>query len=344
MPAEPRHGRDHDHNHDHDHDDAHFRGHDDGQRHDLDFGHDHGRDHGHARHHHAPADFGAAFAVGAALNTGFVAAQVVCGLAAHSMALLADAVHNAGDVLALFLAWGAASLGRRAPSPSRTYGWGRGSIMAALVNAAVLLIGIGAIAIEAARRFAEPAPVATGIVIWVGLAGIAVNGVTAWMFSRGHEDLNIRTTFLHMAGDAAVSLGVVVAAVLIQLTGWLWLDPLTSLGIVAVIGIGTWGVLRDASLLAMDAVPPGIPHADVASYLRDLPGVIEVHDLHIWALSTTETALTAHLVHADPSPPEHLLLVACRELEARFRIGHTTLQLETLHLAEACRLRPAEVV
>jgi cobalt-zinc-cadmium efflux system protein len=301
--------------------------------------HDH-----HDHHHHAPASFGAAFAVGAALNTGFVAAQIGFGLAAHSMALIADAVHNAGDVLALLLAWGAAALQRRAPSRLRTYGWGRGSIMAALINAAVLLIGIGAIAVEAIRRFAEPAPIATGIVVWVGLAGIAVNGVTAWMFSRGHEDLNIRATFLHMAGDAAVSLGVVVAALAIQFTGLLWLDPLTSLGIVAVIAASTWGVLRDASHLAMDGVPAGIRLSEVEAYLRGLPGVVEVHDLHVWGLSTTTTALTAHLVHAEPQAPEHLLVVACRELESRFHIGHATLQLETRVLAEACRLRPAEVV
>ncbi len=309
--------------------------------------HDHGHEHdhhGHHAHHHAPANFGTAFAAGAALNTAFVAAQVGFGLAAHSMALLADAVHNAGDVLALLLAWAAAGLGRRAPSLLRTYGWGRSSILAALLNAAVLLIGVGAIAVEAIRRFAEPADIATGIVIWVGLAGIAVNGLTAWMFMRGHEDLNIRATFLHMAGDAAVSLGVVVAALLIQVSGLLWLDPLTSLLIAAVIAVSTWGVLRDAANLAIDGVPRGIELREVETYLAGLPGVVEVHDLHIWALSTTSTAMTAHLVHADPAARADLLLRASQELHDRFRIGHATLQIETPDLAAACRLRPAEVI
>jgi cobalt-zinc-cadmium efflux system protein len=304
-------------------------------------------DHHHHQHDHdhAPAaGFGTAFAVGAALNGGFVAAQIGLGLAAQSMALLADAVHNAGDVLALVLAWLAMRLARRAPSARRTYGWGRGSIMAALVNATVLLIGVGAIAMEAIHRFSQPAPVATGIVVWVGLAGIAVNGVTAWMFSGGHGDLNVRAAFLHMAGDAAVSAGVVAAALLIRATGLLWLDPLTSLLIVAVITVSTWSVLRDAAHLAMDGVPAGIAAPDVEAYLRSLPGVVEVHDLHIWGLSTTETALTAHLVHAAPASGEDLVLTACRELGARFRIGHATLQLETEAIARGCRLRPADVV
>lgn len=324
------------------HHDDHDHGHHGHAHHDHD-NHDHHHDHHHG-HHHAPASFGAAFAVGAALNTAFVAAQIGYGLAAHSMALLADAVHNAGDVLALLLAWGAARLGQRAPSALRTYGWGRGSILAALINAGVLLVGVGAISVEAVRRFAEPAPIGTGIVIWVGLAGIAVNGITAWMFSRGHDDLNIRATFLHMAGDAAVSLGVVVAAVLISLTGLLWLDPLTSLLIAAVIAGSTWGVLRDAANLAMDGVPRGIRLPDVEAYLRGLPGVIEVHDLHVWGLSTTSTALTAHLVHGDSVAREELLTQACGELAERFRIDHPTLQFETRALAEACKLRPADVV
>jgi cobalt-zinc-cadmium efflux system protein len=314
--------------------------------------HDHAHhDHsGHAHHHgHGAPGFGAAFAVGAALNIGFVAAQVGYGLAAHSMALLADAVHNAGDVLGLLLAWGAARLARLLPSRRRTYGWGRGSIMAALVNAAVLLIGVGAVAVEALRRFAEPAPVAAGTVVWVGLAGIAVNGVTAWLFSaRGRgaagRDLNIRATFLHFASDAAVSLGVVVAALLIQATGQQWLDPLTSLLIACVILAATWGVLGEAAHLALDGVPPGISPHDVEDYLRGLPGVIEVHDLHIWGLSTTETALTAHLVQVASGAGEEVILRACRDLRDRFQIGHATLQLETEAVATSCRLRPADVV
>jgi cobalt-zinc-cadmium efflux system protein len=307
--------------------------------------HDHGRGHSHHGHsHHAPAGFGTAFALGAALNIALVAAQFGYGLLAHSMALLADAVHNLGDVLGLLLAWGAALMGRRLPSARRTYGWGRGSILAALINAGVLLIGVGAIAVEALRRFAEPAPVASTTVMVVAAAGIAVNGFTAFLFSRGHEDLNIRAVFLHMAGDAAVSLGVLVAALLIGLTGWLWLDPLASLAIAVVIVASTWGVLLEATNLAMDGVPRRIAPAEVEDYLRGLPGVIEVHDLHIWGLSTTETALTAHLVREGAGDDEILLGTACHELVHRFHIGHATLQLESEALAVSCRLRPADVV
>ncbi len=308
--------------------------------------HDHDH-HGHAQHPHGPAPrgFGAAFAIGIALNAGFVAAEIVFGLAAQATALLADAMHNAGDVLGLLLAWGAAALARRVPSLRRTYGWGRGSILAALVNAAVLFIGVGAIALEAVQRLIQPEQVAAGIMVWVALAGIAVNGITAWMFSRGHGDLNIRATFLHMTSDATVSLGVVAAALLIGWTGAMWLDPAASLVIVAVILVGTWGVLRDAVNLAMDGVPAGIAPVEVERFLRALPGVTEVHDLHIWGLSTTETALTAHLVHAGGAPPaEAVILAATRELGARFAIGHATLQLETETLARSCRLRPADVV
>ncbi|MDA8249180.1 MAG: cation diffusion facilitator family transporter [Rhodospirillales bacterium] len=302
--------------------------------------------HEHHHDHHAPAprDFGAAFALGTALNAGFVAAELVFGLAAHATALMADAVHNAGDVLGLLLAWGAAVLARRLPSQARTYGWGRGSILAALVNAAVLLIGVGAVALAAAQRLLQPAPVDAATVVWVALAGVAVNGVTAWLFAGGGGDLNIRATFLHMASDAAVSSGVVVAALLIGATGATWIDPLASLLIVAVVVAGTWGVLRDAVNLAMDGVPAGIATVEVERYLRQLPGVMEVHDLHIWALSTTQTALTAHVVHDGAPPADAVIRQATRELAARFAIDHATLQMETPHLAHACRLRPADVV
>ncbi|MBN9509124.1 MAG: cation transporter [Alphaproteobacteria bacterium] len=306
-------------------------------------------DHAHHPHDHVPArapgaSFGRAFALGTVLNGGFVAAEVVFGIAAHSMALLADAVHNAGDVLALLLAWGAAALARRLPSVRRTYGWGRGSILAALINAAVLLVSVGAITLEAVERFLTPAPVATATVAWVALAGIAINGVTAWMFARGHEDLNIRATFLHMAADAGVSAGVVVAALLIAATGLFWIDPVTSLLIAAVIVVGTWGVLRDSVNLAMDGVPSGIACADVETYLVGLPGVTEVHDLHIWGLSTTETALTAHVVVAARDGDEALIARATHDLAVLFGIGHVTLQIETEALADRCRLRPADVV
>lgn len=285
-----------------------------------------------------------AFAVGTALNLGLVMAQVVYGLTANSMALLADAAHNFGDVLALLLAWGAAWMGQRLPSARRTYGWGRGTILAALINAVVLLIGVGAIGVEAVHRLQSPGPVSGGIVIAVGLAGIAINGVTAWLFSRGHEDLNIRAAFLHMAGDAAVSLGVVLAAAAIMATGWVWLDPVASLAIVVVIVVGTWGVLRDAVNLTMDGVPGRISQAEVARFLGGIVGVEEVHDLHIWALSTTQIALTAHLVRADVADDQTLIQAAVLGLQERFGIDHATVQVETRASAAACRLRPVEVI
>lgn len=309
-------------------------------------GHDHsGHAHGVAGHSHAPASFGRAFAIGTAVNALFVAAQVFYGLAAHSMALLADAVHNFGDVLGLLIAWGAATMARRTPTPGRTYGWGRATILASLTNAVVLLLGCGAIAVEAVQRFGEPQPVASGTVMWVAALGIVINGGTALMFMRGRKgDLNIRGAFLHMASDAVVSAGVVIAGLVIGLTGWLWLDAATSLAIVAVITIGTWGLLRDSVNLAMDAVPGGIDCAAVETALLALPGIVEVHDLHVWGLSTTETALTAHLVVTDIHASTDLLRAACTLVRARFAIGHATFQIETTETADLCELRSALVV
>lgn len=314
-------------------------------------GHDAGKaerghgEHGHAGHAHAPARFDQAFAIGIVLNAALVVAQLVSGTIAHSVALLADAVHNLGDVLGLLLAWGAAWLGRRRPTARRTYGWGRSSIMASLVNATVLLVSTGAIGLEAMRRLIYPQPVASGLVIWVALAAIALNGATALLFMRGREsDLNIRGAFLHMAGDAGVSFAVVVAAVLIRFTGWLWLDPLASLMIVAVVAAGSWGLLRQSVDLSMDAVPKGISEAGVAGWLGALPGVAEVHDLHIWALSTTETAATVHLVRTSEARGPELIRAASLGLRERFGIGHATIQIETLELASTCDLRPATVI
>lgn len=322
----------HDHDHDHaDHNDIH------------DHGHHQGHAHG-GHHHHAPADFGTAFALGAALNAGFVVAEFGFGYVANSIALMADAAHNLADVLALLMSWGAAVLGRRLPSQRRTYGWGRTTILAALINAAVLLASVGAIAVEAIRRFAHPLPVEDGTVMWVAAAGIAVNGATALLFLRGQSDLNVKAAFQHMLADAVVSAGVVVSAIVIGATGLSWIDPLTSLVIVAVIVTGTWGVFRQAANLSVDGVPDGIAHADVMACLGCLPGVLEVHDLHVWGLSTTHTALTAHLVR-EPSGADHDLLQAANtELTRRFGIGHVTLQLETPELAGSCRLRPDHVV
>ena len=259
--------------------------------------HPHGHGSGHGHRHHAPARMDAAFAVGAAVNMAFVVAEALFGLAANSVALVADAAHNLGDVLALLLGWGAAWLTRRPPTSRRTYGWGRSSILAALINAAVLLIGVGAIGIEAIRRFLDPEPVATGIVMAVAAVGILVNGGTALLFMRDREgDLNIKAQFQHLAGDALVSIAVVVAALVIRLTGLTWLDPVASLGVVVIIVLGTWSTLRESLDLSLDAVPARLTQQEVANWLTALPGVREVHDLHIWGLSTTETALTAHLV------------------------------------------------
>lgn len=309
--------------------------------HDHHHGHSHGDDHG-----LSPAgSHDRAFAIGAALNTAFVAAEIVFGLAANSVALLADAAHNLGDVLGLLLAWAAAWLGRRPPTRHRTYGWGRSSILAALANAVVLLLSVGAIALEAVQRLFNPQPVGENTVMAVAAAGIVVNGATAWLFMRGREhDLNIRAAFLHMVGDAAVSLGVVLAALAISLTGWLWLDPVASLAIVVIIIAGTWGLLRDSMNLALDAVPGDITHESVRGYLLELPGVVEVHDLHIWALSTTETAMTAHLVCVREERGCPLLQRASAGLRERFGIGHSTFQIETREEAALCGLRSDDVV
>lgn len=338
------HGHGHDHGHGHTHGSGSAGGPGEDHHHGHHHGHDHGHDHGPGHHHHAPASFGGAFAIGAVLNIGLVVAQIAVGVAAGSMALVADAAHNFGDVLGLLFAWAAAILGARAPSMARTYGWGRFSILAALTNAVVLLVGSGAIAVEAVQRLFEPGVLVPGPVMMMAGAGIVINGFTAVLFSRGHDDLNIRATFLHMAADAAVSAGVLLGAGLIALTGWQWLDPAISLGIVLVILRGSWSILLEAAHLATDGVPRRVDRAAVQSYLAGLPGVLEVHDLHIWALSTTEVALTAHLVRTADADDQEMIHSAGDGLAARFRIGHATLQVETAELAALCRLRPDEVV
>lgn len=311
-----------------------------------DHSHDHrDHDHGGHGHSHAPADFGRAFALGTALNVGFVVLQVVFGLLAHSLALLADAGHNLGDVLGLLLAWWASHLVKTRPTERRTYGLGRSSVLAALANAIFLLVAVGGITWEAVRRFRDPAPVAGGTVMWVAGAGIVINAATALLFLRGREhDLNIRGAFLHMAADALVSAGVVVAGAVILWTGWQWLDPVTSLIINAVVVWGTWGLLRDATNLALDAVPPGIDMAAVRRYLQELPGVREVHDLHVWGLSTTQTALTAHLVRPDAGTDDALLAHICTDLREKFGIAHATIQTEHGDAAHPCRLADERAV
>jgi cobalt-zinc-cadmium efflux system protein len=319
--------------------------------------HQHGQDeHGHSsahgasgRHHAAPrSGFDSAFAIGAALNAGFVVAEVIFGITANSVALLADAAHNLGDVLGLLLAWGAAWLGRRQPTCKHTYGYGRSSILASLTNAVVLLIGVGAIAVEALRRLfgdAGASEVASITVMVVAAIGILVNGGTAFLFAHGREgDLNIRGAFMHMAADAVVAFGVVISGLVILLTGWAWLDPAVSLAIAVVITVSTWSLLRDSLNLALDKVPAGIDREAIESYLLALPDVAEVHDLHIWALSTTHIALTAHLVRPAAGTDDALLRRACDELRDRFGIGHATFQLEDGNGDQPCGLAPDHVV
>lgn len=300
--------------------------------------------HGHAHHDHAHGpriETGKAFAVGVALNLAFVVVEAAFGLLAGSLALLADAAHNLGDVLGLLLAWGAASLARRAPSDRYTYGLRGSTIMAALANAALLLLACGAIAWEAVGRFGGGAPPSGVLMIWVAAVGVVVNAATAMLFMRERKrDLNVRGAYLHMVADAAVSLGVVIAGVAIVATGLAWLDPVVSLAIVGVIILGTWGLLRDALRLSLQAVPGGVELRAVREYLGGLPGVAEVHDLHVWAMSTTETALTAHLVMPRGHPGDAFLSELGRTLDARFGIHHATVQIEVGDTSQACELAP----
>lgn len=333
MSPAPNHDHHHDHAHGH-----HQRGHNHAHGH-------HGHSHGLGGHSHAPANFDRAFAVGVTLNISFVLIEAGYGLYANSLALLADAAHNLGDVLGLLMAWGAVALARRRPTRKRTYGYGRSSILASLANAMVLLIGVGGIAVEAIQRLMTPEPIAGTTVMVVASIGVLINGFTAWMFMSGAKgDINIRGAFQHMAADALLSLGVVVAALAIGFTGWLWLDPATSLLIGVVITIGTWGLLKEALNLALDAVPASVDHAAVDAYLRALPDVIEVHDLHIWALSTTETALTAHLVRSAGSFDDGVTMRVAQAMKQDFGIGHVTIQLETAAESMRCALAPEEVV
>lgn len=296
-------------------------------------------------HNHGTSNYSRAFAIGIALNLGFVIVEFIYGRFAHSLALVADAGHNLSDVLSLALAWGAAVLSRRRPTEDRTYGFRRSSILASLINAVVLLIAIGAISSEAIRRFSDPNQVEGGTVIWVAAVGIAVNAITALLFMSGRKgDLNIKGAFIHMAADAGVSLGVVLAGFAIIYTGWLWLDPVVSLAISAVILIGTWGLLRDSVNLALDAVPEGVDLNSVREHLASLPTCVDVHDLHIWGMSTTETALTAHLVMNHSICDDALLARITDELHQKFGIEHATLQVEAGDPAYPCRCRLSPAV
>ena len=328
MGQRDHHDHDHDHNHDHDHDHHGHAAH----------GHDaaHGKGHGHHHHGPPPGGYSTRFAAGIALNLGFVIIEATYGYIAGSLALIADAGHNFSDVLSLGLAWGAATLASSKPSPRRTYGYRRTTILASLLSAGMLLLAMGGIAWEAIGRFAEPAPLNGMTMIVVAGIGVIINTATALMFASGrHGDLNIRAAFLHMAADALLSLGVVIGGIAILMYGWQWLDPVISLIIVAAIVWGTWDLLRESLDLATDAVPRSIDPAAVSAWLGALPGVTRIHDLHIWAMSTTENALTVHLVMPDGGD-DHFLHELTEGLEDRFGIGHSTVQVEREDAGDGC--------
>jgi cobalt-zinc-cadmium efflux system protein len=292
-------------------------------------------------HNHVPNP-GKAFAWAVVLNAGFVVVEVGFGFATGSLALLADAAHNLTDVAGLLIAWGAAGLSQRQPTPRHTYGLGRATILAALANAVAILVGVGAIVWEAVQRFGAPSPVAAGTVLWVAAVGIAVNSGTAMLFLKGrHSDLNVRGAFLHMATDAAVSAGVVVSALIILGTGWLIVDPVTALAVSLLVGWSAFDLFRSALHLSLDGVPKEVDTASVDRWLRSLPGVRDVHDLHVWSLSTTSVALTAHLVMPEGPAGDGFLGRVAEGLEREFNIGHSTIQIEGA-ADPACRLAPAD--
>lgn len=319
----------HDHKHDHGHHD-----------HDHDH-HDHGHSHGFGHHHlPSPDGHGRAFALAIGLNLAFVIVEFTYGFIAHSTALMADAGHNLSDVLGLVLAWGAALLAKSAPKGRYTYGLRGSSILAALGNGLLLMVACGAIAWEAVQRIAEPAPVAGATVSIVAAIGVVINGFSAWLFLAGSKgDLNIRGAYLHMAADAALSLGVVISGLAIMFSGWTWIDPIVSLVIVVVIVIGTWSLLRESVQLSMAAVPPNVDAGKVQAFLAGQPGVTEVHDLHIWAMSTTETALTAHLVIPGGYPGDATLDAIEHTLRKDYAIHHSTLQVEQGTIHHHCTLQ-----
>ncbi|MDY0883105.1 cation diffusion facilitator family transporter [Dongia soli] len=335
-----------DHHHGHSHD-AHGHGqghaHHQGHRH-AHGNHSHGNhSHGHHGHSHAPASFGRAFAIGAILNLAFVFVEAAYGIISDSVALLADAGHNLSDVLSLIVAWVAMSLSQRQPTARFTYGLRSSSILAALFNALFLLVVIGGIAWEALRRLAEPPAVAGATMMVVAAIGVFINAGTAMLFMRGRKgDLNIRGAYLHMIADAAISAGVVLSGAVIYFTGWNLVDPVVSLIVSALIVYGTWGLLRDSVRMTFGAVPDAIDPTEVRQYLAGQAGVAAVHDLHIWSLSTTETALTAHLVMPSGHPGDQLIDRMADELNHKFGIGHTTLQVELD--GDKCRLAPDHIV
>lgn len=289
----------------------------------------HEHDHTHQDHHHAPVDYGRSFLIAIVLNIAFVITEFGYGLVANSTALIADAGHNLSDVLGLVMAWGATLLARRVPNERFTYGLRSSSILAALANAVLLLVACGGVAWEAIHRLLDPPAVVGSTLIWVATIGILINGISAWLFMRGSkDDLNIRGAYLHMLADAAVSLGVVLAGLVILLTGWYWLDPLMSLIIVAVIVVGTWSLLRESTQLALLAVPNRVDLLKVAQFLQQQTGVSAIHDLHVWGMSTTEAALTVHLVMPAGYPGDTFMDELTQALKTKFSIAHSTLQIE----------------
>jgi cobalt-zinc-cadmium efflux system protein len=278
---------------------------------------------------HSRINYNRAFGIAIALNVAFVLFEAISGILSDSLALVADAGHNLADVFGLLLAWAAHFLSTRGPSYRRTYGWKSATMLAALINAIVLLVTVGGIGWASIGRFSNPQPVSSLAVIWIAALGVAINAGTAGLFMAGRaKDLNIRAAFLHMAADAGVSLGVVVTGIIILYVGWLWIDPLVSLCIAAIILAGTWGLLIDSVNLILQAVPAGIDSEKVAAYLSSVPGVQAVHDLHIWAMSTTDSALTAHLVKPELENDDAMLAQIRSEISERFGIAHVTLQVE----------------
>lgn len=300
----------------------------------------HGHNHSHSHSHSHAGDYGRAFAIGLTLNLAFVIIEFVYGKISNSVALVADAGHNLSDVLGLALAWGASVLARKDPTPTRTYGLRRSSILAAVINASTLMIAVGAIAWEAFGRINNPEPVASKTIIVVAAIGILINAFTAFLFVSGRKsDMNVRAAFMHLMADAFVSLGVVITGVLILFTGLNLLDPVVSLVISVVIIFGTWSLLRDSVNLALDAVPEHIDTNDVKNYLSKLPHCTDVHDLHIWAMSTTETALTVHLVVEGKVYDDTMLSSITHELHDKFGIEHATLQIESGDPTFTCHCR-----
>lgn len=310
--------------------------------------HAHSHDHGHSPgghgHSHAPTDFGTRFLWAAALNAAFILAEIIYGLKANSLALLADAGHNFSDVISLILSWAAWWLAKKKPVAGFTYGFRGASIMAALFNAILLMVAVGGIVWEAVQRFSSHQTVQGDLVMWVAGAGILVNGFTAWLFVQGQSDLNIKAAFAHLAADAVVSAAVVIAGLVMLMTGWGWLDPLLSIAVSVVIVWGTWGLLRDSVRLSLQGVPPHIDFAEVKAFLAGQPGVTDVHDLHIWGMSTTEVALTVHLTMPGGHPGDHFLHELADELAHHHGIIHATVQIEMSDGAHPCALAPDEVV